>query len=70
METIKDCSFSDMGVILGRSMPHILRSRDTKIIATIIIMPIAFALLLVYALGSVIRTMEDLFLSLIFSEKK
>lgn len=62
METIKNHSFRDMGVMLGRSMRHILRSRDAMITVTIIIMPIAFMLLLVYVLGSAIQTLEDIFL--------
>ena len=62
METIKNHSFRDMGVMLGRSMRHILRSRDAMITVTIIIMPIAFILLLVYVLGTAIQTLEDIFL--------
>src|SRR5512140_107515 len=46
--------FSDMGVMLGRSMRHIFRSIDT--IITVTIMPIAFMLLFVYVLGGAIQT--------------
>jgi ABC-2 type transport system permease protein len=46
--------FSDMGVMLGRSMRHILRSMDT--IITVTIMPIAFMLLFVYVFGGAIQT--------------
>jgi ABC-2 type transport system permease protein len=57
METIKKHSFSDMGVMLGRSMRHILRSMDTVI--TVTIMPIAFMLLFVYVFGGAIQTGTD-----------
>lgn len=49
--------FSDMGVMLGRSMRHILRSMDTIIMVTI--MPIAFMLLFVYVLGGAIQVGTD-----------
>ena len=62
METIKSHSFRDMGVMLGRSMRHIIRSRDAMITVTLIIMPIAFMLLLIYVLGNAIQTLEDIFL--------
>ena len=45
--------FSDMGVMLGRSMRHIFRSMDT--IITVTIMPIAFMLLFVYVFGGAIQ---------------
>lgn len=54
METIKKHFFNDMGVMLGRSMRHILRSMDT--IITVTIMPIAFMLLFVYVFGGAIQT--------------
>src|SRR5437762_9661131 len=54
METIKKHFFSDMAVMLGRSMRHILRSMDT--IITVTIMPIAFMLLFVYVFGGAIQT--------------
>jgi ABC-2 type transport system permease protein len=57
METIKLHFFSDMGVMLGRSMRHILRSLDT--IITVTIMPIAFMLLFVYVFGGAIHTGTD-----------
>src|ERR687886_2708476 len=47
----------DTGVLLGRSLRHILRSPDT--IITTVIMPIAFMLLFVYVLGGAIRTGSD-----------
>ena len=46
--------FSDMGVMLGRSMRHISRSLDT--IVTVCLMPIAFMLLFVYVFGGAIQT--------------
>lgn len=49
--------FGDMGVMLGRSMRHILRSMDT--IITVTIMPIAFMLLFVYVFGGAIQTGTD-----------
>ena len=49
--------FSDMGVMLGRSMRHIFRSMDTIIPVTI--MPIAFMLLFVYVFGGAIHTGAD-----------
>jgi ABC-2 type transport system permease protein len=57
METIKKHFFSDMGVMLGRSMRHIFRSLDT--IITVTIMPIAFMLLFVYVFGGAIQTGVD-----------
>src|SRR5215213_6155554 len=57
METINKRFFSDMGVMLGRSMRHILRSMDT--IITVTIMPIAFMLLFVYVFGGAIQTGTD-----------
>ena len=46
--------FSDLSVMLGRSMRHIFRSMDT--IITVTIMPIAFMLLFVYVFGGAIHT--------------
>lgn len=57
METTNNYFFSDMGVMLGRSMRHILRSMDT--IITVTIMPIAFMLLFVYVFGGAIQTGTD-----------
>jgi len=45
--------FSDTGVMLGRSLRHIIRSPDT--IITTAIMPIAMMLLFVYVLGGAIK---------------
>ncbi|MBD0382891.1 ABC transporter permease [Paenibacillus sedimenti] len=49
--------FSDMSVMLGRSMRHILRSMDT--IITVCITPIAMMLLFVYVFGGAIQTGTD-----------
>ncbi|NOT04529.1 MAG: ABC transporter permease [Anaerolineales bacterium] len=57
METIKNYFFSDMGVMLERSMRHIFRSMDTIITTTI--MPIALMLLFVYVFGGAIQTGTD-----------
>ncbi|MGA2478378.1 MAG: ABC transporter permease [Spirochaetia bacterium] len=57
METIEKHYFSDMGVMLGRSLRHILRSMDT--IITVTLMPIAMMLLFVYVLGGAIQTGTD-----------
>jgi len=57
MEAIKKHFFSDMGVMLGRSMRHIFRSMDT--IITVAIMPIALMLLFVYVFGGAIQTGTD-----------
>src|SRR3990170_3708357 len=57
METVKNYFFSDMGVMLGRSMRHIIRSMDT--IITVAITPIAMMLLFVYVFGGAINTGTD-----------
>src|SRR3989337_1078571 len=57
METVKNYFFSDMGVMLGRSMRHILRSPDT--IITVAITPIAMMLLFVYVFGGAIQAGTD-----------
>jgi ABC-2 type transport system permease protein len=49
--------FSDMGVMLGRSMRHIFRSLDT--IITVTLTPIAMMLLFVYVFGGAIQTGTD-----------
>ncbi|MEN6348659.1 MAG: ABC transporter permease [Syntrophomonas sp.] len=54
MEAVNKHFFSDMSVMLGRSMRHIFRSMDT--IITVTIMPIAFMLLFVYVFGGAIQT--------------
>jgi ABC-2 type transport system permease protein len=54
METIHNHFFSDLSVMLGRSMRHFFRSMDT--IITVTIMPIAMMLLFVYVFGGAIRT--------------
>jgi ABC-2 type transport system permease protein len=57
MKTVKKHIFSDMGVMLGRSMRHILRSPDT--IITVAITPIAMMLLFVYVFGGAIQVGTD-----------
>ncbi|MDQ0901040.1 MULTISPECIES: ABC transporter permease [unclassified Paenibacillus] len=57
METVKKHFFSDLGVMLGRSMRHISRSMDT--IVTVTIMPIMMMLLFVYVFGGAIQTGTD-----------
>ncbi|SDI97934.1 ABC transporter permease [Natribacillus halophilus] len=57
MESTKKHFFSDMGVMLGRSMRHITRSMDT--IITVTIMPIALMLLFVYVIGGAIQSGTD-----------
>jgi ABC-2 type transport system permease protein len=57
MEAIKKHFFSDLSVMLGRSMRHISRSMDT--IITVTIMPIAMMLLFVYVFGGAIQTGTD-----------
>src|SRR5215469_18683388 len=51
-ETIQNHFFSDISVMLGRSMRHIFRSVDT--IFTVTIMPIGMMLLFVYVFGGAI----------------
>jgi ABC-2 type transport system permease protein len=57
MEAAKSHFFSDMGVMIGRSMRHIFRSMDT--ILTVCITPIAMMLLFVYVFGGAIETGTD-----------
>src|SRR5260221_2256663 len=57
MEATKRHFFSDMGVMLERSMRHIFRSMDT--IITVTITPIAMMLLFVYVFGGAIQTGTD-----------
>src|SRR5215813_13748844 len=57
METTTRYFFSDMGVMLGRSMRHIFRSMDT--IITVTITPIAMMLLFVYVFGGAIQSGTD-----------
>jgi len=57
MEAAKSHFFSDMGVMLGRSMRHITRSMDT--IITVCITPIAMMLLFVYVFGGAIQAGTD-----------
>src|SRR5260370_41512820 len=54
MQTIQNHFFSDLSVMLGRSMRHIFRSMDT--IITVTITPIAIMLLFVYVFGGAIQT--------------
>ncbi len=53
-ERVNNHFFSDMSVMLGRSMRHIFRSMDT--ILTVTITPIAMLLLFVYVFGGAIQT--------------
>lgn len=57
MQATQNYLFSDLGVMLGRSMRHVFRSMDT--IITVTIMPIAFMLLFVYVFGGAIQTGTD-----------
>jgi len=57
MEVAKNHFFSDMSVMVGRSMRHIFRSMDT--IFTVCITPIAMMLLFVYVFGGAIQTGTD-----------
>lgn len=57
METVNQYFFSDMVVMLWRSMRHIFRSLDT--IMTVTISPIAIMLLLVYVFGGAIQTSAE-----------
>jgi ABC-2 type transport system permease protein len=57
MEAIDRHYLSDLGVMLGRSLRHIVRSLDT--IITITLMPIAFMLIFVYVFGGAISTGTD-----------
>ena len=61
MEAAGNHFFSDMSVMLGRSMRHIFRSMDT--IITVTIMPIALMLLFVYVLGGAIEAGTDNYVS-------
>ena len=57
MDTVRKYFFSDMGVMLERSMRHIFRSMDT--IITVTITPIAMMLLFVFVFGGAIQTGTD-----------
>ncbi len=57
MEATNRHFFSDMSIMLGRSMRHIFRSMDT--IITVAITPIAIMLLFVYVFGGAIQTGMD-----------
>lgn len=57
MDATKSHFFSDMRVMVERSMRHILRSMDT--IITVLITPIAMLLLFVYVFGGAIKTGTD-----------
>ena len=63
MEAMKKHFFSDMSVMLGRSMRHIFRSMDT--IITVTLMPIAFMLLFVYVFGGAIQTGTETYVNYI-----
>ena len=53
MEAVKTHPFSDMFVMLGRSMRHIFRSMDT--IITVAVMPIMMMMLFVYVFGGAMQ---------------
>lgn len=55
--TKKNHFFTDISVMLGRSMRHIVRSMDT--IITVTITPIAMMLLFVYVFGGAIQSGTD-----------
>ncbi|MFC4808863.1 ABC transporter permease [Paenibacillus sp. GCM10023250] len=57
MEAAKKRFFTDISVMLGRSLRHVFRSMDT--IITVTIMPIAFMLLFVYVFGGAIQAGTD-----------
>ena len=57
METVKNHFLSDISVMLGRSMRHVVRSMDT--IITVCVTPIAMMLLFVYVLGGAIQAGTD-----------
>jgi ABC-2 type transport system permease protein len=57
METMKSYFFTDMGIMLGRSLRHHLRSMDS--IITITLMPVALMLMFVFVLGGAIQTGTD-----------
>ena len=57
MEAVQKHFFSDLSVMLGRSLRHIFRSLDT--IITVTVMPIGFMLLFVYVFGGAIQTGTD-----------
>src|SRR5215831_18674423 len=54
LDTRQNHFFSDLSVMLGRSMRHFFRSMDT--IITVLITPIALMLLFVYVFGGAIQT--------------
>lgn len=64
METTKNHFFSDVSVMLGRSMRHVFRSMDT--IITVCITPIAMMLLFVYVFGGAIQTGTDNYVNYLF----
>ncbi|MBN2559288.1 MAG: ABC transporter permease [Clostridia bacterium] len=57
MEMTNKHFFREMGVMIGRSMRHIIRSIDT--IITVTVVPIAIMLLFVYVFGGAIQTGTD-----------
>lgn len=61
MENTRNYFFSDVAVMLGRSMKHITRSVDT--IVSTALMPIAIMLLFVYVLGGAIQSGSDNYVS-------
>lgn len=57
MENTKNYFFSDVSVMLGRSMKHITRSADT--IITTALIPVAIMILMVYVFGGAIQSTGD-----------
>ncbi|MHB1485111.1 MAG: ABC transporter permease [Saccharofermentanales bacterium] len=57
MDSVKKYFWSDLGIMLGRSMRQTFRSMDTVI--TVTIMPIMFMLLFVYVFGGAIQAGTD-----------
>lgn len=61
MEHTKNYFFTDISVMLGRSIKHITRSADT--IITTALMPVAIMLLFVYVLGGAIQSNSDSYIN-------
>lgn len=61
MEAMKNYFFSDLSVMLGRSMRHILRSLDT--IITVMMTPVAIMFLFTYVFGGALGTGTENYVS-------
>ncbi len=64
MDAVQQRFFSDLIVVVGRSLRHIIRSLDT--ILTVTITPIALMLLFVYVFGGAIRTGDGNYVNYLF----